>query len=215
MLMRRRTGLSLQLVQHLLFHPDPIIPNANGVAHRGRGYHTQFTDGTSIASRSHHAKHWRQMEWVPIRGWEGKGITLNLQLVQHHLVHPWTADLLLPACLDQCAVTICSALLFYGPIIPPRAHRGTTKHCIDWCICGLVSSLAVPISSPGVDRSTMDGYVPTVHRCSFMCTTHIDRTAHTPALTSWGTLETSWIFMPHSGRGTKHGMGRLQSPSNT
>ena len=34
-----------------------------------------------------------------------------------------------------------------------------------------------------VGRSTVDGYVPVVHRCSFMCTIHIDMTAHTPALT--------------------------------
>ena len=32
----------------------------------------------------------------------------------------------------------------------------------------------------------MDGYFPVVHRCSFMCTIHIDMTAHTPALTSSG-----------------------------
>ena len=34
----------------------------------------------------------------------------------------------------------------------------------------------------------MDGYVPVVHRCSFMCTIHKDMTAHIPALTSRGAL---------------------------
>ena len=39
-----------------------------------------------------------------------------------------------------------------------------------------------------VGRSTMDRYVPVVHWCSFMCTIHIDMTAHTPTLIRRGAL---------------------------
>ena len=36
------------------------------------------------------------------------------------------------------------------------------------------------------DRSMVVGYVPTVHTCSFMCTSHIDMIAHTPAFVRVG-----------------------------
>ena len=40
-----------------------------------------------------------------------------------------------------------------------------------------------------VDRSMVVGHVPTDHMCSFMCTSHIDMTAHNPAFfTSWVAL---------------------------
>ena len=61
------SGLSLQLVQHLLFHPGPHHPKYwhgrrghqghNPKCWWGRGYHTKFTGGTySIPSRCHHPK---------------------------------------------------------------------------------------------------------------------------------------------------------------
>ena len=37
-----------------------------------------------------------------------------------------------------------------------------------------------------VDRSTVAGHVPMDHTCSFMCTSHIDMTAHNPAFIQVG-----------------------------
>ena len=37
-----------------------------------------------------------------------------------------------------------------------------------------------------IGKGTVGGYVPMVHSCSFMCTNHIDMTAHTPAFLQVG-----------------------------
>ena len=71
-------------------------------------------------------------------------------------------------------------IITYNPPLPRQNDPYIISYHIKFSFVGLK-----PFA---VGRSTMDGYVPVVHRCSFMCTIHIDMTAQTPALTSRGAL---------------------------
>ena len=71
------------------------------------------------------------------------------------------------------------------PDQPPGEHTGP---CLTQ---GSTSFIIRPFSAALLhsflaDRSTVVGHVPMNHTCSFMCTSHIDMTAHNPAFLQVG-----------------------------
>ena len=97
----------------------------------------------------------------------------------------------------QCHFTICSGH-FAHCVIPllrgshplphqlPGEHTGLPSHTRQYLYhsaCSMRHSLTHSLMA---DRRTVVRHVPMDHMCSFMCTSHIDMTAHTPAFLQVG-----------------------------